>query len=315
MVISLTRHSSIFATLFLLGVVVVSILRFLYAPFAIELADYGYMPVWREALLAALLFVVTGLVVGRTTVKIGAFSSFCTLPIALFAVVACGLYLSPNLLASAATALLTAVGILFMIRVQNEFGNREGLFWASLAFSTAAMIYPPLATFILILPIAILTLSLNLRQSIVAVVGFLLPFALYSYIVWYAGGNIDDVARHLWSEITTPRALVSLDALPYVASAISAILLLSLAVGMVLLRGVRYTMLAGPRKLMWFEVVMSLLSIASLALPGATVASLPVIAVSLAVVVAYALDNVGSRTGSLLYWLLLLAMVAHLFVE
>lgn len=315
MVISLTRHSSIFATLFLVGVVVVSVIRFVNAPFAIELADYGYLPAWWEVAIAALLFVVTGLIVGRTTVKIGAFTSFCTLPIALFAIVACGIYLSPHLLLSAVVALITALGVLFMLRVQNEFGNRESLFWASLSFSTAAMLYPPLAVMVLMLPIAILHLSLNLRQSVVAVVGWLLPFATYSYIVWYAGGNIDDVALHLWSEITTPRALIPLASPPYVATAIVAILLLLLAVGIVLLRGMRYTMQVGPRRLMQFEVIMSVVLVASLALPGSTVATLPVIAVPLVVVVAYALDNIGTRIGSLLYWLLLLATAIHLFIE
>lgn len=315
MVVSLTRQSSLLATLFAIGVIATSFVRQSLAPFAFELAEYGYLPAWWESSLSAVLLLATALVIGRTTVKCGAFPYFCTLPISLFAIIACGIYLSPESLTSSSVALLTAFGVMFMLRVLADFGNREHLFLASLCFGTTVVIYPPCVVMLALLPVAIATFPLNLRQSIVAVVGWLLPFAALSYVVWYMGYDIDAFAQHLWHRVMTSRGEFSLTPFPYAATAVAALLVMVLLAGIVVVQRARYTSLVGPRKFMELELLISFLTVAALALPGCGVAMLPVIGVPMSVVAAYTLDNMWSRAGSILYWLLLVGVFAHIFLN
>lgn len=315
MVVSLTRQSSLLATLFAIGVIVTSFVRLSCAPFDFELAEYGYLPEWWESSLSAVLLLATALIIGRTTVKSGAFPSFCTLPISLFALVACGVYLSPESLTSSSVALLTAFGVMSLLNTLADFGNREKLFFASLCFGTAAVVYPPCVVMFALLPVAIATFPLNLRQSVVAVVGWLLPFATLSYVVWYMGYDIDAFAQHLWHRIITSRGEFSLVPFPYAATVVAALLVSVLLMGIVVVQRARYTSLVSPRKFMEMELLLSFLTVAALALPGCGVAMLPVIGVPMSVVAAYTLDNMWSRAGSILYWLLLVGVFAHIFLN
>lgn len=311
---SVTSQSSLLAILLLILTVAVAFVRQSIAPYAAELAESEFMPRWGEATIAAVIFVITGIIVGRTATKMGAFNGFCTLPISLYGIIACGILLSPYALTAAASSALSALGTMLLLRALGEFGNKNVVFFASMLFGTAAVVFAPCAMLVALLAVAILLFPLNIRQSIIAIVGWLIPIFAASYITWYAGGEFSSVARNIIDALLPNNVSFAIESFPIVALIIVCIVTILVATGLLLFRANRYSVLVRVRKAMqaevWFMAIVAATAIAT----GNIVTMLPIIAIPVSIIAAFALDKMPSRPAVVLYWMLLICFVIHLFV-
>lgn len=315
---SITRQSGILATLLLLLTVAAEQIRMMSAtPHAMEVAGCVYRSSWGRSAATAIALLAAGILVGRTATKSGIFRNFCTLPIPIFGIAACGMFVSPDMYVSSAAAVCVAGGLSMFIRTLSRPEEKDPVFFGSMLFGIALLLYPPCVVFAALLPFMALISFQSWRKIVIAAIGYALPFAAVSYIGWYAGGGIFDRAESIaeWFEPLRDiswHSSVS-EGFPAVTTAIAAIIVSLLLAGAVMRRIDRGTTLVKAEKSANIVSAVLILSVAAFAVPRCTVAILPVAAVPTAILAAAALDRIKTETSTVIYWILLLLTAVRLF--
>lgn len=315
---SITRQSGMLATLLLLLTAAAEHLRMMSAtPHAMEAAGCTAPASWAWSAVTVTVLALTGVIVGRTATKSGIFRNFCTLPIPIFGIISCGIFVSPDMYASSVAALCVAIGLSLFIRTLSKPDEKDSVFFGSLSFGAALLIYPPCTVFAALMPFMALVSFQSWRKIIISAVGFLLPFAAVSYIGWYAGGSLSGTAHSIaeWFEpfsCTSAHSAVR-EGFPILATAIAAIVLLLVLVGIVQRRIDRGTTLVKVDKSVHIISAVLILASAAFAIPRCTVAILPVIAVPASILASATLDRIKVETSTVIYWILLLLTAVHLF--
>lgn len=311
--VAITRQTSGLAILILLTTIVLCTIRLQLHPFAAESAVCSNgVPIW-ECIVSAVLLFATAIVVNRTAVKMGILGGFGTLPVSLYGFMACGILLSPQMLTASAAGLMTALGIMFLLRVMHIFGNKESVFTGTLFLGVAAVIYPPAAMLGAAIPIAIFVAPLNIRQTILAIVGWVLPIAAVSYVNWYLGGEITETVVGMWQQITE-LSNIPLSPLPIVTMVIAAVVAILILIGVIMSISYRYTLLVSVRKCIEMEVLLTMVSIAAFFMPGCNITILPVVSVPVSVMLAFTLERLNNRWANYLYGGVVALVIIHLFI-
>lgn len=313
--ISVTRQTTALSTILLLTTTVLCCVRLYINPFEIELAESEFMPRWWETIVAAIMLFASAIIINRTTVKVGLFGGFSALPVSVFGFLTFGILLSPNILTSAATTLCMALGVLFLLRSMQTVGEKEALFTGALMLGIMPIIYPPATAFALIVPIIMFIAPLNVRQAIIIVAGYLLPTLGASYMNWYLGGGITDLAVAIWQNITTPSQITLLEGLPIVTIAICVVLAPMLLYGFMLGLHNSYSMLVPVRKSVQTAIWLLIIGIAALLLvPGCGLAIIPTIAIPATILSSFALDRMEAMWANWFYLALVALVIIHLVV-
>lgn len=311
--ISITRQTSLFAPLLLILTIAASIVRLYLNPFAIEIAQCSLLPLWWECVVAALMLFIASFVVNRAAVKVGLFGGFSALPVSMFGFISCAIFLSPDILTAAAASLTTAFGTMFLIRSVQFHNDKESLFTSALLFGTSAVIYPPSITLVAVLLLAIFIIPLSFRQIVIAFTGYLIPLVGVSYVGWYMGSEITAVPLNIYNTlVSNTNPLLSLESLPLCAAAILLVLTLILLYGIMVGAYHRYSLLVPVRKTVHLIIWMSLITSATLLIPGSGITMLPVAAVPTAVLSAFSLDRMTPRWANIFYGVLIIAILLHL---
>lgn len=315
---SITRQSGLLATSLLLLTVVAEHLRMMSAtPHAMEVVGCVSSPSWGKSVAAIIILVITGILVGRTATKSGIFRNFCTLPIPIFGVAGCGMFVSPDMFATSATAMCAAGGMSLFIRTLSRPNDKNPVFFGAMLFGITVLLYPPCIVFAALLPFMALVSFQSWRKIVIAAVGYLLPFAAYSYIGWYAGdsilGGAYSIAEWFVPFGYAPMHSPAREGFPIMPAAIAVILLSLVVAGAVLRRIDKGTTLVKADKSAQIVSAVMILSVAAFAVPQCTVAIMPVIAVPTAILAAATLDRIKTETSTIIYWILLLLTATHLF--
>lgn len=310
--ISITRQTGVFAAILLLITIVVSILRLYINPFEAELAECAYLPLWWQSILAGIMLFVAAIIVNRAAVKVGLFGGFSSLPVSLFGFISCTILLSPNILTAATASLLTASGVIFLIRSLQFMNDKESLFTGCLLLGCSAVAYHPCFVLAAIIPMAIFIFPLSVRRIIIAITGYLLPLLGASYLNWYMGGEITDLALNIYKSLSGGFLWFSLSPLPIFTLAIGTIFVFVLIYGIMVGIFHRYSLLVPVRKTVQIMLCMLIISTLSLLLVGNRVTMLPTIAVPAAIIAAFALDRMTPRWANIIYITLVVLIIIHL---
>ena len=311
--ITITRQTSLFATLLLVVTIVACIVRLHLNMYSIESAECSFLPRLWECALSAILLLTAGFIINRAAVKVGLFGGFSTLPVSLFGFISCGIFLSPDILTASAACLTTAFGTMFLIRSVQFLNDKESLFTGALLLGTSAVIYPPCITLAAILLLAIFIIPLSFRQIVITITGYLLPILGVIYVGWYMGGEIADVPINILNSITTPtNPLLNLQSIPYCAIALTAIITLVLLYGIMVGIYQRYSLLVPVRKTIQLLMWMVIISVATLLLPGSGITMLTITAVPAAIVTAFAIDRMAQKWANIFYASIIVLTLLHL---
>lgn len=283
-----------------------------------EVAGCIYRPSWGRSAATVIALLAAGILVGRTATKSGIFRNFCTLPIPIFGIAACGMFVSPDMYITSAAAVCVAGGVSMFIRTLSHPEEKDSVFFGSMLFGIALLLYPPCIVFAALLPYMALISFQSWRKIVMAAIGYALPFAAVSYIGWYAGGDFFDIAESIaeWFEpfSDTERHTSSVsDGFPVVTTAIAAIIVSLMLAGAIMRRIERGTTLVKAEKSGNIVSAVLILSVSAFAVPRCTVAILPVVAVPTAILSAAALDRIKTGTSTVIYWILLLLTAVRLF--
>ena len=311
----ITRKSAIMAILLLMVMLLATAVRYTLAPFGVELANGVTNEGVLSLTLAMLILLYSGIIEGKMLARAGLNGSYCTLPMPIYGVLACGVFVAPDLLATATASLCFAMALHLLLRSLHNADEKDSVFFASILLGATVLLYPPCAVLVAVLPIAIFTLALSLRQSLIMVVGYLLPILVASYISWYGGEEFFHFGETLFSSLLTPQ-MAPICEVPYVAIA------MLVAMVAILLWGAIYAMvsrsqasiLTRVRRAIHFFLFVLLLSLTMALISACDLSALAIIAVPATILLSYVLEILPNNHSAIAYWVLLALFAIHLFV-
>lgn len=312
---AVTRKSAFLAILLLVMMLVAVAVRYIVAPFDVELANSEYRERVISIVMAMLLTLCCGMVEGKMLPRSGLSSSYCTLPIPLYGLLSCGVVVASDTLATAAASLCFAVALYLLIRSLHYAGEKDSVFFASVLLGTMVLLSPTTVVLLAIIPMAVFVLALSLRQTLLMIIGYLLPLFVASYVVWYGGSDFWTFGQSLIYALTTPQ-MAEIESFPYLSLVMLAVVVAILIWGAVyaFIRPDKIFLLARVRHSFYFFVWVTLLSLSMLFIPACDLSIFAIVAVPLAILLSVALNLLSNNHSTMAYWLLLLLFIVHLFV-
>ncbi len=313
---AITRKSALSAILLLVAILLAAALRARLASFGVELSDSAYPDRLFSFVLAMVLFLCGGFVEGKMLPRSGLSKSYCTLPIPLYGVLACGVVLSPDTLLAAAVSFCFAVAIYLLLRSLHSAGEKDSVFFASILLGVMVLLYPPSIVLVAVIPLSVFILALSLRQALIMVVGYALPLLAASYAVWYGGDDMLQFGRNLISVLSI-QGMGEIVQIPYLS------ITMIVAVAAILVWGAVYVVLRPDKRFMMVRVRRSLnlfvwiilLTLLMLFLSSCDLIVVTIIAVPLTILLSFVLDAMPNNQSTIAYWVLLTLFVLHLFIE
>ena len=265
--------------------------------------------------LATLLLIYCGIVEGKMFGRSGLGSAYSTLPMPIYGLLACGVFVAPNLLTAVAASLSFAVALFLLLRSLHNADEKDSVFFASILLGATALFYPPCVVLVAVLPIAIFTLALSLRQSMIMLVGYVLPFLVASYVAWYGGEPILQLGQNLADSLLVTQ-MAAIETLPYAAIALVASVLVVLLWGAIysIVRPNKAFVLTRVRRALHLFLWVFLLSLAMLLIPACDLSACAIIAVPATILLSHVLGILPNNHSAIAYWTLLALFAAHLFV-
>ena len=326
MQLSIVRQTPVASILLMLLLVSVAFVRFATAPYGDELvvgglATFGEWvdsfqsasPIWGWV-LSAVVVMLSSVMVGRMATSFGLYRTRTTISIPLYAVVACGIFISTNSLATALAAYSVVLLMRYLCGGSMRGADLNFAFYAGVCAGVATMLYAPSVLFVLLLPVAIVMFGLAWREVVVMFAGLLLPVAANCYIGWLCGADFLAPVEVLFESIA-----LSSGYLPWRSESVVALLmmgLLSFAVvcGVATFVGDTRSVAIRPRTIFVFNIVALALAIAAFAMPSATVGVYMLVAAPAALLIPFLLLHLRDRVADLIIILFLILMVVHFFI-
>ncbi len=312
---AISRKSAIAAIILLVAILTATVLRYWFAPFNMELADNpAREKVWL-VVIAVFLYFGNAFLQGKMLMRAGLSSSQNTLPIPVFGLLACGVFVAPDMIATSAASLCFAFALYLLLRSLHNLEETDSVFFASILLGITALLYPPCVVLAAVIPISIFALALSLRQSLLMIVGYVMPLFVSSYVVWYRGGGFLDVGSQLCSGIATSQ-MAAIDQVPYVAISMVALIGVLLIWGVIYaaIRPVKILMLMRVRRALYFFIFVALSTMTIFFMPACDLSVCAIIAVPMTMLLCFVLDILPGGLSTIAYWALLALFVAHLFV-
>lgn len=311
----ITRKSAVMAILLLVALVVAAVVRYSYSPFEAELADGASHGGTLSMVFAAILLIYCGIVEGKMFGSSGLGSAYSTLPMPIYGVLACGVFVAPNLLTTVVASLCFAVALSLLLRSLHNADEKDSVFFASMLLGATALLYPPCMVLIAVLPIAIFTLALSLRQSMIMIVGYVLPLLVASYVTWYGGESILHFGQNLADSLLVPQ-MATIESLPYGAIALATSVIVILLWGAIysIVHPTKAFVLTRVRRALHLFLWVFVLSLTMLLIPACNLSACAIIAVPATILLSYILGILPNNHSAIAYWVLLALFFAHLFV-
>ena len=312
---AISRKSAVAAIILLVAILSATVLRYWFAPFNVEVADNpAHEKVWL-VIIAVLLYFGNAFLQGKMLMRAGLSNSQNTLPIPVFGLLACGVFVAPDMIETSVASLCFAFALYLLLRSLHNLEESDSVFFASVLLGITALLYPPCVVLAAVIPIAIFALALSLRQSLLMIVGYVTPLFVTSYVVWYRGGGFFDVSNKLCSGIATSH-MAAVEQVPYVAISLAALVAVLLLWGVVYaaIRPVKILMLMRVRRALYFFLFVALSTMAIFLMPACDLSVCAIIAVPLTMLLCFVLDILPGGPATIAYWALLVLFVVHLFV-
>lgn len=312
---AITRKSALMAILLLVAILVAAAVRYALAPNVVELANSPFRERTISLVLAMFLFFGGGFLAGKMLPRSGLSKGYCALPIPLYGVLACGIFLPPNTLAAASAALLLAWSLYLLSRSLHNAGEKDSVFFASIMLGAMVLIYPPCVVFVAVIPLAIFILALSLRQAILMIVGYLMPLFATSYVMWYRGGEFWDLTRNIFDALGTQQ-MSEISTFPYLATAMVVVVVALLLWGTVyaVARPDKMFSLTRVRRSLHLFVWLFAVSLSMLFIPSVDLSAIALVAVPTTILLSFVLSLLPNNQSTIAYWVLLLLFVVHLVV-
>lgn len=312
---AISRKSIVVAIILLAVIVLAAVLRYWFAPYQVELADSGaHESVWL-VIVAILLYLGNALLQGKALQRTGLCSGQCALPMPIYGLLACGVFVAPDMMASSVASICFALALYQLLRSLHNVEEKDSVFLAAMLLGVTTLFYPPCIVLSAVIPFAVFTLALSMRQALLMIVGYLLPLFAASYITWYRGGGFFDVCSNIYSGLVIPQMTEILE-MPYLAITFLVTVALLFVWGSVrvIVRPSKTFMLARVRRAFYFYLTVLLCTLTMFLIPASDLSVCAIVAVPLTILLSFVLDVLPGAISTLAYWALLAMFFVHLFV-
>lgn len=274
---------------------------------------------WQEAwprtaqYLCGLLAVASALMLGRIGVRYKLYNGGTLLSIPFYGVVACGIYLpAQSLVAFTASFLLASALRRYCASFRNGY-TFDAIFRGSICLGAIPLLYAPALPVAILLPVSLLLFKRTVRELIVALCGFLLPFAAFSYLHWFFGGSVDGVAVQLLETCGSDAPAGIFAGGSFVAWVLAAVLMLTVISGFVCYVNDRYASLTKARAILTVNFWLLAATLVIPFLAGPAVLFLPLTAVPAALLLPFLFGRSSVAASNMIYLLVLFLTALHLF--
>ena len=312
---ALSRKSAVVALVVLAVMIFAAMNRRLLVTFQMEHANGGVPLTVATLIFAGVILFAGGVIVGRSHIRSGLTNGFSGLSMPLFAIISCGVFVAADILMASITALCFSLAIFLLLRSLRSPDEKDSIFFAAMLLGVMVLLYPPTIVLFLMLPLLVFILVLSMRQVVMLLVAYFMPFLTVSYIKWYMGYDFGLVGLDVITDIKMPQ-MGAITELPIIAVAMGSLVLFMLLAGALhsFFRGNKMIRMARDRRAVHLFIWMSIVSLAMLLIPGCDLAILPIIAVPLSVLLAFILGFLPDNLSTIAYWVLVALFVLHLFM-
>lgn len=311
---ALTRKSTVMALVVLVAMVAAAVVRRVTTPFAIELANGEVGEVWR-VVVAAILFIGCGAIGGRILSSTGLTSGYSALPIPLYALLSCGIFMASDMLLAAVVSSLFTAAMFLLLRSINSAGEKDSLFFAAALLGTMVPIYPPSVVIVAVLPLSMFLLVLSVRQVVLMILGYGLPLLAAAYVTWYGGAEFGAIFQEIRSNLITPK-MGAITEIPYVALAMIAVVIFVLIWGAIYItfNPGKLSRVTRARRSLHLFVWTSIIVVSMLFVPSCDLTIFSLLAVPMSILLGFMLGVLPNNPSTISYWILLALFVVHLFL-
>lgn len=323
--INIIRRSPVVNLAMLAVIIAVTALRSHFMPLTAEtFADtptvFGSMLLrWQQACPVAALcaagavWFVAGWIIGLVVRVRELYFVRTTITIPLYGIAACGILFAHDILAASLSSLLFAVAMRSYIRSYRDGYGFSHIFLGSLCLGLLPLIYAPAATLLLLMPLAVVVFKRSAREAIVALAGVLFGPLAVSYIFWGAGGEFTGPVMQSVESLTAVSGYRFFRDVPLTAALLAG-MMLALVIASVLIGSANiYSMNIRARNITFFNLCAFGVALTTLAMPSSTSAAMGLIAVPTAMLIPIMLVQIRRQAASVIYLLVVLLFVLHLF--
>lgn len=323
---NLSRQPFLLALLTLVALVTAALLRRQGMAFPIETVGVpltfagrwlvGLQNDWPLAsgILCGMLAVVSALLIGRIGVRYKLYGVGTLLSIPFYGMIACCIYLSPEPALSFSISFLLTLALRYYCASYRNGYTFNALFRGSICLGAIPLLWAPALPVAVLLPVGALLFKRTLRELIVALCGFLLPVAAFSYLRWAFGAPFDEVVMQLADQCRFAAADLEPDGRSFVGFALSVALALLVLGGASAHVANRYAASTKARAILTADLWLLAACSAIPFLTAPTVLFLPLLAVPASVLIPFLFVRLRAVFANLLYLSVLALAVLHLFL-
>lgn len=268
-----------------------------------------------SALLMFPLLIYSGLRFARAAVRIGLYSSSSLALLALGGVAMFALITTPNYLSLMVIVLLVSE---LLGRILYCFGPNMHLgylFTAMLAMGILPLVDSSLIPFVLVLLFLVVIVRRSIRETLISLVGTVLPTFIYCYIVWLLNGEFGAVFMEIWNmsmEGAGNGVLLSYLTIPRLVF-LGVTLFLSIC-SLIAYYGVRVTLVDSSRVVWRLLIVLELILVAMLVfMPIASPAVVVILVFVMTLMLPHLFVRIDVLTATVAYLIWVASAVATLF--
>ena len=184
--------------------------------------------------------------------------------------------------------------------------RQQAIFTAMFALGLMPLIEGSLFIIVCLSPLILVSLRCSARETIVGVVGVLLPMFIYSYIVWFCGGEFMQCIASFYERMLLPssESITAMLSIPHLV-ACGILVLLSVGSVVLFLRDRMSMTLAARHAWRFILSAILLLAMSFVVLPSASVTMLLLLAMVLSLIVPILLLRLSTPLAMLAYLIML----------
>ena len=259
------------------------------------------------------IFVYSVLRMARSTVRVGIYSVSSLAMLALGATTMFAVVMAQHYLYLMVVALLISEVLGRLLYCFGPNMRIHYLFTAMLALGVMPLMDSALIPFVILLSALVVIMRSTLRETLITLLGVLLPTFVYCYVEWFFGGGFVDAFVQVWSGVMVSQhaALVAYLTLPRLIF-VGVVLFLTLC-SILFYYNARVTLTDVARTIWRLLLVVLLLLVASLlVMPSASPALVVVMVLIMTVLLPQFFVRIDVITATIAYVVLMLASVLSL---
>lgn len=282
-------------------------------PLGVMLEEFALSMPALSGYIMLFFVLLNAILITRIVIRNMIYTDKVFMPAIVYIAVACGSYFGPESITGVAAAWLMVCSADLIINSFRRQKQYSRTFLASVLWGSVLLIYAPAAVFIILVPAALVVFRKDWHETVIAIIGFILPITIGSYIYWGMGEEFRYLGQVLYDSVMCydiqaafPADFLRPDLLVFwgVTSLITIISILIFFGRASLIR-------TRPYKSIVFFIWMLVLSAALFVAPCRSVSDFPIIALPLSVIMPFFFNRQDGWITNVSYLVFILSIILY----